>query len=826
MSSKISGALRCDTASPPNRHRHDTSPIGRAREQERNEGDDSLRDEQNRRMSLTRDHATLDLRTSTGEVVGRLIVRVLPGSANASPAPLEESPDHAPAHASDGDVLERVRLLEGFEYGYALEGVTLPANGADLLEPRELFSTDVASGMHGRLKTGNRTGRLPITLRIPQKHDATAWVEVRSRKLTYLTDYRHMLTDIANTATEVIMERFAPTLQRFEPDASTDSRTLYQRFAFVQTLIRDDTFQAAVHRVLHRPHHAWRTLHVERRAAAAVPAGAQLQRQLSRPGPRVRTPHLPVESVPERFSVPTHVETVDTFENRFVKFVLLAFRDVTAHIGEALERLGGGAPIKRGRAEVAALLDTLDAWLSHGLFREIGRLEHLPLNSQVLQKKAGYRDILRAWLHLECAARLSWTGGDSVYSAGQRDVATLYEYWVFMQLARIVAHRCGTPLDISSLITSTESALSLTLERGKTCVLRNRIAHHGRRIAIDLHYNKTFRHHESAEGSWTRQMRPDISVHIAPENAEGYWVHFDAKYRVDTIGELFGPVAEDGDTPTEMLRNAKRTDLLKMHAYRDAIRRSSGAYVIYPGDNAEAMPRYHEVLPGIGAFPLRPSANGDANGASALTAFLDEMLTHAANQTSQHERGRHWEKRVYGLPPITLGAQQHRLAFLESPPADTSVLIAYVKSPEHLHWIERHGLYNLRATPPKRLARSSSAEAERSRRGQVTATAPMLSAPFVLLYGADVDVQLYRVVGDVETWSRADMAAAGYPAPGGPLYHCLPLERMAGEVEARLTAAALDRCREQLGAPKGGPVCLTWSGLIEALEAVDEAAPG
>ena len=774
---------------------------------------------------MTEANAVLPLRTSTGKAVAELIIRVLPKDANIAASLLEEGPAHGP----DGEPLENVRLLEGCEYGYALEGVALPANGADMLEPNELFSFDVPSGAHGRLKTGNRTGRLPITLRLPQNEDGVAWVEVRSRKLDYLNDYRTMLTDIANAATEVVMERFAPTVQRFkpidasEPGTSPDPRTLYQRFAFIQTIVRDDTFQAAMNRVLQRPHHAWRTIHVERRASAAVPGGSALQRQLSRPGPRVATPHLPAESVPERFSVPTHVETVDTLENRFVKFILFAFRDVTGRIGDALDRLGGGAPIKRGRAEVSALLDTLDAWLSRPLFGEIGSLERLPLNSQVLQKKAGYRDFLRAWLQFECAASLTWQGGDSVYGAGQRDVATLYEYWVFMQLARIVAELCNTPLDISSLIESAENELSLNLERGQTCVLHNVIERHGRKIAIALHYNKTFnkkvyRRPYDHDGSWSRQMRPDISVHIVPENAEDYWVHFDAKYRVETIGDLFGPDAEEDDTSIEQVRNAKRTDLLKMHAYRDAIRRSSGAYVIYPGQVPHSLSRYHELLPGIGAFPLRPSASNDAEGAEALTAFLDEMLTHAATQTSQHERGRHWEKRVYASDPIVVNPQAHALAFLESPPADTPVLLGYVKSPEHLKWIETCNLYNLRAAPPKRLAGLSSTPTDPGRRGQVTATAPMLAAPFVLLYGPEIDVRLYRVKGDVETWSRADLAAAGYPAPGGPLYHCIPVERTPCDLEPRLTFTKLDGCREQRGAPRGAPVCLTWSALIEALE--------
>ena len=72
-------------------------------------------------------------------------------------------------------------------------------------------------------------------------------------------------------------------------------------------------------------------------------------------------------------------------------------------------------------------------------------------------------------------------------------------------------------------------------------------------------------------------------------------------------------------------------DLLKMHAYRDAIRRTSGAYVLYPGGD-EAPTRhaqYHEVLPGLGAFVLRPGesmAKPAADSALGLRRFIEDAL--------------------------------------------------------------------------------------------------------------------------------------------------------------------------------------------------------
>src|SRR5207253_6232994 len=125
-------------------------------------------------------------------------------------------------------------------------------------------------------------------------------------------------------------------------------------------------------------------------------------------------------------------------------------------------------------------------------------------------------------------------------------------------------------------------------------------------------------------------MRPDCSLRLRPDRTLGdgvddVWVHFDAKYRVDRLTEIFGQGerAEESHTePTQSSSYAKRDDLLKMHAYRDAIRRSAGAYVLYPGDSDEQCTKFHELLPGLGAFGLRPASDGNSIGTESLTAFL------------------------------------------------------------------------------------------------------------------------------------------------------------------------------------------------------------
>ena len=67
-------------------------------------------------------------------------------------------------------------------------------------------------------------------------------------------------------------------------------------------------------------------------------------------------------------------------------------------------------------------------------------------------------------------------------------------------------------------------------------------------------------------------------------------LHFDAKYKVDSefLKELRGELENHDEKKKQARSNTyKNGDLLKMHAYRDAIRRSYGSYILYPGDQIE-----------------------------------------------------------------------------------------------------------------------------------------------------------------------------------------------------------------------------------------------
>jgi hypothetical protein len=263
-------------------------------------------------------------------------------------------------------------------------------------------------------------------------------------------------------------------------------------------------------------------------------------------------------------------------------------------------------------------------------------------------------------------------------------------------------------------------------------------------------------------------------------------------------------VSASDNEPTPTSTYAKRDDLLKMHAYRDAIHRSAGAYVLYPGDSNEQCKKFHELLPGLGAFGLRPAGDGNSLGTDSLTAFLNDVISHVASQATQHERNRFWERRSFsGSPPAE--GNVPAVSFLQAPPADTKVLLGYVKSAEHRSWIDHTGLYNLRAD---------------GRRGSVNLDSSELAASLVLLYGKDSALAtVYRVTDKPLLKTRDEMIASGYVGPRGSLYYCLAVTVVEPELEIPVVSVAVVReivYRRQTPPVIGMPIVVSWLELLES----------
>ena len=159
---------------------------------------------------------------------------------------------------------------------------------------------------------------------------AETYIDVRSKKLDYETEYRTMLEDIANRCADFLLQLESPVDQAFTPDDDTNTATLAQRLYFLKSLVGGEDFQQALQRIVQMPNTRWReevrTMDVRRSRRM----GRYEVRQFASAGRRMRVPEGHplrdvMETVPERVEARDKRDTVDTPENRFVKHALNMF---------------------------------------------------------------------------------------------------------------------------------------------------------------------------------------------------------------------------------------------------------------------------------------------------------------------------------------------------------------------------------------------------------------------------------------------------------------------------------------------------------------------
>jgi predicted component of viral defense system (DUF524 family) len=752
---------------------------------------------------------SIPIQSSVPGVTGTLELSTLP----TSPGMLWDLRGDAARDTS----LAPIQLSEGREYRYRFSIHNPTGNIVETDRP-EIFVPDDLTGMSGRLKPGLFTGTAPIGVIVNHQRVAEVRLEIRSVKLEYLRDYRWMLRDVADIATELAMDSFAPSEQRFQPNADADAATLYQRFSFLRDALHEERFVAAVRDIIARPHVTWIVEETPRNPSRGCPADSNTSRQFARPSPRMLS-YASVGiantvGVPTSLQVRRTIPSVDNAANQFVKFALERWLTLVNELTEATHKLRGGSQ-QRATFELTSLREHLDGFLAESLFREVSSLAHFPSSNQVLQKREGYRDIFRLYAMTEVASQLSWSGGDDVYGAGLRDVATLYEYWVFLQLGLVLESICGGTFDWGDLVAPSNGGLNLDLRRGKSVRLRGTVSRSGRQLEIELFFNKTFSQRSQPDDSWTLAMRPDCSVRIrslgtSAIELDPVWLHFDAKYRIDRLAQIMGSDDDliDGDNSMSgssaiAQSSAKRDDLLKMHAYRDAIRQSAGAYVLYPGTKHDVKSEFTELLPGLGAFALRPADTVRGTGSVELEQFILDSIGHLARQTSQHERGRFWERASYS-PQTRSDSQSPFATFLTHPPADTQVLVGYVRSEHHRQWIREHGLYNLRAD---------------NRSGRIGIGARELGSQLAVLYSSESETaEIWRIVGSPVIATKARMLALGYPEPGGDLYICVQLgSELTADWSGSIPTERIRLLAKEVApdAPRGSPFCIAWSTLLD-----------
>ena len=669
----------------------------------------------------------------------------------------------------------RWQLQEGCTYEYEL--VSDNKRTYQFMTEDEIvrFSHSPRHPNAGTLKMGIYAGSLSLAIRDTELDCEIAKVniEIKSVKAEYRTDYRKMLEDITAYYTDLVLMQGSPVTQKLEIDNDTPQQTLYQRYAFVRSIVESSAFQEAINKIVASPVRTWEETIVERNVSNVKRLSRRNMHQIASSrdripvynGDEIGLPHG-LNSVPRTLTVAYKRDTLDNQENQFVKFVLRSFSSFCS------ELRGKKNANDRLKAEIDKTMDVLNGHLSTLFFKQVSMPSQLNLNSPVLQRKEGYREILQAWLMFDLAAKLSWKGGDNVYEAGKRNVAVLYEYWVFFKLLEVISRVFDIdPVSVNKLVKTDADRINLEIQQGKMTMIEGLYDTGSRKFNVRFYYNRTFAHTREDEeldksGSWTMNMRPDYTLSIWPgeisiDQAERedliVHIHFDAKYRVNKI-DLGVDDSMNDEQMSEALLNEKkeqeegiykRADLLKMHAYKDAIRRTSGAYILYPGTVQRRLKGFHEIIPGLGAFCLTPS-NYDEE-LITLQVFLLKIVEHMLDRTSQRERMSYYINNVYNTPSKSVREEMPEPAgdnrdFL---PDETWVVLGYVKNDKQLEWIRKTGLYNFRTG---------------TQNGSIRLSRNLVSSRYLLLHAHGESIQFVRLADEgPRVFRRSDLLRMGYP---------------------------------------------------------------
>lgn len=330
---------------------------------------------------------------------------------------------------------------------------------------------------------------------------------------------------------------------------------------------------------------------------------------------------VPQNYIPQKMQESKKEITYDTFENRFVRLVLKKIIQRLNHFHKEYLRLYSSDNTRfdsqldkklRGMSERLVNFSRAE-FLTHA-----AEIQHVNNMSLVLQMAPGYRDVYKYYLMIIKGLSIQ----SDVFRLSIKDLATLYEYWCFLSLNKVLKKKYE--LKKNDLIKVNNRGLVITLRKDKRAVIHYENKN-GEKFSLS--------YQDMTNGPTLAQI-PDNVLSLSKEGSKvSYKYVFDAKYRVNPAvdGIYFKKHKKPG--PEE-------DDINTMHRYRDAIvygskddgfeRSIFGAFVLFPYSNedyysgrTDGSPHtFYESIKyvNIGGLPFLPGHT------KLVEEFLDEII--------------------------------------------------------------------------------------------------------------------------------------------------------------------------------------------------------
>ncbi len=514
-------------------------------------------------------------------------------------------------------------LLENVDYWLKFSSCNSLVNSAQLFNKHFNSNLNLSRNVNeyrGIYNSNNYVGLLNLeALGILQ-----SLIEVKTRKIDYDHDFNTLVTDISEFFQELLSRGSSFLETRFSKDETLSyDNVYYSQFAFIKNLLRPEHLPYWLDIILRRPQtrlkteseldYIWNLEEIDTDdylTAISEKSNIISNRNIN------GNPAVPL---PLSMNSKNAIETIDIPENSFVKFFIETLYGILTELREVLEKKVDST--NKLLMEIDSAIETIDVYFNSPFFKNISTLKNVSYNSQVLQKKYPYNLVFNAYNQLFLASKLSIDFFDESFCLGQKDVPTLYEYWSFIKIIQCLNKKFGTAFNSSNWIAYNNKTLAVTLKGGRDHFIHYKLPND---VSLMVYYNKVYSSAKSIYygRSFSHELEPDISIEMfIKQNLFGI-IHFDAKYKVD------------------LQRKYKIEDLNKMHAYKDGIMGTLGAYIVGPFQTYDIFNQeelgYSSInkvsFPSVGAVPLNITAGDKHQETEQILSIIDELIELGKNK--------------------------------------------------------------------------------------------------------------------------------------------------------------------------------------------------
>lgn len=501
-----------------------------------------------------------------------------------------------------------IKLYENSKYWFEFENISIEVNLNILnkLLDKPSLDNDVKT-VKGNYNSNNYVGVLNLeTLGISQNY-----IEIESRKIDYKNDFSKLVEDLSENIIDLISRdsSFHQSMISKTSKINEKKENLYSSFAYIKSFLYFDKLPMYLQYLMKNPY--TKTMEINEEKFIWESDDIDIENLMSAYQDESNlcyfpNTHLMVDKIPLLLNATSYEETIDTFENQFIKYVLELLYDYL----QGIQRDDFGDKIKW---EIEQSMSIVSQYLETPFFTQISKLKYFSLNSKVLQRRYPYNKFLQFYFSWDMSSSVFFDIYDEMFCMGQKDVPTMYEYFCFITFVKELDNRYGREsLVDNELIVYQDSTLNFKLKSGIRSELKYSI---GDGKYLKLFYNKAYNSTKYIVSgrSYSNNLEPDISLELFNDNRLIGIIHFDAKYKVSATNDF------------------KVEDLNKMHTYKDAIMGTLASYILYPGKQEKIFKQEEfgfcneeDIFPSVGACPL--SINTDSTELAYIFSIVDRFI--------------------------------------------------------------------------------------------------------------------------------------------------------------------------------------------------------